>query len=95
MGLFGPPNIEKMKAKRDVEGLIKALAYKSGYICEEFEVRKAAADALGQIGDIRAIQPLYYALHDDNVNSDLAKAMEHALARFPGQIGVYENDHDW
>jgi hypothetical protein len=28
MPLFGPPDIEKLKAKRDVQGLIKALSYK-------------------------------------------------------------------
>ena len=27
MGLFGPPNVEKLKAKSDIDGLIKALAY--------------------------------------------------------------------
>jgi hypothetical protein len=27
MGLFGPPDVEKMKAKGDVKGLIKALGY--------------------------------------------------------------------
>ena len=27
MPLFGPPNVEKLKAKRDAPGLIKALVY--------------------------------------------------------------------
>ena len=30
MGLFGPPNIEKMKQKGHVIGLIKALRYERG-----------------------------------------------------------------
>jgi len=30
MPLFGPPNVEKLKAKRDVKGLIKALGYQKG-----------------------------------------------------------------
>ena len=71
MPLFGPPDVEKMKAKRDVDGLIKALQYKrmrnTGIV--EFDntapVRKQAADALGELGDARAIEPLIVAL-DDN-----------------------------
>ncbi len=42
MGLFGPPNVEKMKAKRDVKGLIQALGYQKGS-----NVRRGAAVALG------------------------------------------------
>jgi HEAT repeat protein len=56
MGLFGPPNIDKMKAKRDIGGLIKAL--------ESARYRQAAAQALGQVGDGRAVKPLIGALRD-------------------------------
>jgi HEAT repeat protein len=59
MGLFGPPNIEKMKAKRDVKGLIKALGYQ-----KDSSVRKQAAETLGEIGDARAVEPLIAALYD-------------------------------
>ena len=45
MGFFGPPDIEKMKARRDIEGLIEALGYK-----KDEGVRKAAAQALGEVG---------------------------------------------
>jgi len=61
MGLFGPPNVEKMKAKRDVEGLIKALGYQ-----KDASVRQAAAGALGQMRDPRAVQPLIAALKDSD-----------------------------
>lgn len=55
---MGEPNIEKMKAEKDVEGLIKALK-------DEYEyVRKWAAEALGGIGDARAVEPLIQALKD-------------------------------
>jgi hypothetical protein len=40
MSLFGPPNVEKMKANRDVEGLVKALGYQ-----KDTNVRKEAAGA--------------------------------------------------
>jgi len=45
MGIFGPPNVEKMKAKKDVVGLIKALGYQ-----KDSGVRTAAAEALKELG---------------------------------------------
>jgi len=45
MGFFRPPDIEKMKARRDIEGLIEALGYR-----KEERVRKAAVQALGEVG---------------------------------------------
>ena len=61
MGLFGPPDIEKLKARRDVKGLIKALGYP-----DDYRVRAAAAWALAEIGDTLAIGPLIGALEDGN-----------------------------
>ncbi|MBI5653944.1 MAG: HEAT repeat domain-containing protein [Chloroflexi bacterium] len=61
MGLFGPPDVEKMKAKRDVKGLIKALRYE-----KDWEIRKSAAAALGKICDASAVEPLVAALKDSN-----------------------------
>jgi HEAT repeat protein len=58
MGIFGPPDVEKMEVKRNVGGLIKALRYKKN------DVRKAAAAALGKIGDARAVEPLIATLKD-------------------------------
>jgi len=59
MGLFGPPNVEKMEAKNNVNGLIKALGY-----CKDAGVRRRAARALGQLGDPSAVEPLINALKD-------------------------------
>ncbi len=43
MGLFGPPNVEKLKEKRDMNGLIKALSYeKDAYI--RLKAAKALCD---------------------------------------------------
>jgi HEAT repeat protein len=58
MRLFGPPNVDKLKAKKNIWGLIKALD-------SEFEVREAAVDALGEIGDPRAVEPLISILVDN------------------------------
>ncbi len=52
---FLKPNVEKMKAKKDVEGLIKALRHEGDF------VYSYAADALGEIGDPRAVEPLIRA----------------------------------
>lgn len=46
MPLFGPPDIQKMKAKRDVNGRINALSAKNSA-----PIRQKAAEGLGEIGD--------------------------------------------
>ena len=55
---FEPPDVGNMEAKRDVNGLIRALSYKRGKYgtCDlrwfdAEEVREAATKALGKIGD--------------------------------------------
>jgi len=74
MGFF-KPNIEKMRTRQDVEGLIKALKHK------DFEVRKNATDALGEIGDVRAIEPLIQALKDKG------RGVQKYAAKALGEIG--------
>jgi HEAT repeat protein len=59
MRLF-KPNVAKMEANRDVEGLIHALSDKDNI------VRMGAARALGWIGDVRAVQALKKALKDND-----------------------------
>ena len=58
MGLFGPPDVDKLKAKRNVDGLTKALSYPKD------TVRVAAASALGTLGAPEAVAPLIAALGD-------------------------------
>ena len=60
MPLFGPPNVSQLEAKRDVQGLIKALAYKDS------GVRIAAAEALTPLKDSTAVEALVETLADDN-----------------------------
>lgn len=77
-GLFGPPDVEKLKAKGDVEGLIKALNYE-----KDVSVRRAAAGALGGwvggrlvIQDLRVVEALeMVTLKDENDNVRQAAAM--------------------
>lgn len=83
MGLFGPPNVEKTKGKRDIKGLIKALRYK-----RDGRVRSSAAEALGEIGDARAVQPLCAALRDKDV--DVRRAAAWALTKI-GDVRAVES----
>jgi HEAT repeat protein len=59
MPLFGPPNIPQLEAKRDAQGLIKALAFKDAAI------RLAAAEALAPLKDPLAVEPLAGLLNDE------------------------------
>lgn len=78
MPLFGPPNIEKLKKKRDILRLFKALQYR-----KSAPVRVAAAQALGEIGDDRALGPLKIALEDE------VPDVRVAAAQVLGEIGDY------
>ena len=67
------PNVEELKVKGDIHGLIKALRY------GDFDVRVKAAEALGNIGDKRAVEPLMDTLKDEN--RDVRKEAEKALLK--------------
>ena len=74
MGLFGPPDVKKMHDRKDILGLIKALGYQ-----KDCQIREAAAKALGEIGDARAVEPLIIALKDGSNNLNLRKASAKSL----------------
>jgi len=73
--LFGPSEVEKLKEKRDVEGLI-------GKINLGYRGCSDVCKALGQIGDERAVAPLIEVLEKSKDN-DSRKTAATAL----GQIG--------
>ena len=66
MPLFGPPDIRRLEAKRDAQGLIKALTFKDAAI------RIAAAEALAPMKDPQAVEPLVGLLKDDHSGVRLA-----------------------
>ncbi|MCA9993014.1 MAG: HEAT repeat domain-containing protein [Ardenticatenaceae bacterium] len=51
MALFGPPDVAKLKAQKDIPGLIKALSYR-----KDRNVRLSAAKALEEIGSPEAFK---------------------------------------
>ena len=81
MPLFGPPDVEKLKAKGDVEGLIKALRWSKW---QDVSVVHRAAEALGQIGGATAIDALIQALECSEIPGYYAR---HTVARALGTIG--------
>ena len=76
MGFFSrlfKPNVEKLRRRRDVNGLIKALEY------EDWQIRRQAADALGEIGDNGAIKPLSQILKVDSLSDEVNRTKETAI----------------
>jgi len=69
MLLFSPPDVEKLRAKGNVSGLIKAISYKNNA-----RLSRAAVSALGEIGDARATEPLIAAMGDKYWGMRLAAA---------------------
>ena len=72
MPLFGPPNIDQLEARRDAQGLIKALVFKDAAI------RQAAAEALAPLKDPAAVEPLTALLDDESAG--VRRAAVSALA---------------
>ena len=72
-----PPDVEALQASRDVDGLIAALGYQ-----KDKNIRLKAAQALGHVGDDRAVAPLLAAHFD--VSWSVHEAAGAALA----QIGA-------
>jgi hypothetical protein len=75
MWLFDP-NVEKLEAKRDFDGLISALTHRKA------EIRRLAADAARRLAkqgifDVRTVEPLAVSLHDadDVVRQNAAFAL--------------------
>lgn len=96
MGLFGlgKPNIEKMLARRDVRGLIKAMQH------EDQKIKLKALDAiiiLRSTGDKEAVEPLISALNDRDrdVRAIAAEMLGHIIdRRVVKPLVVALNDED-
>ena len=90
-GLFGT-DVKKLRESRNVQGLIFALQHKDP------TVQYDAAEALGDIGDERAVEPLLAALKNDETGGVRWKAAE-ALSKLgtpavSGLISALQHDDD-
>jgi hypothetical protein len=74
------PDVRELEAKEDAKGLIKALKD------ERKKVRAAAARALGQIADKRAVEPLMWMLKDESMK--VREAAARALGRIVDKRAV-------
>jgi HEAT repeat protein len=86
MPLFGSPSIEKLKANKDIKGLINAMNDGLKKPPEDFEKCQAAAKVLGELKASQAVEPLIKVLLSGDHNSyymDLRQAVSAAL----GEIG--------
>ena len=72
--LLGHPDIDKLKTKRDIQGLIRALRNQ-----KDAGLQKAAAEALGQMRDSLAVGPLINTFQ--NGNEDMRKTCIDALVK--------------
>jgi HEAT repeat protein len=84
MAIFGGtarPNVEKLAAKHDVKGLLRALSYEGEY---EEVIRHQSIQALGQLKAEQAVDPLLTLLAD----SDLPITMRVLIIHTLGQIGT-------
>jgi len=73
-GLF-KPNVKKMEKNKDIDSLLWALRN------ENSNVRREAAEVLGRIGDVKAVEPLIKAFVDMN------EQVRHSAAEAVGRIG--------
>lgn len=90
-GLFGT-DVKTLKEKRNVKGLISALN------CKDLKVQYDAAEALGDLGDDRAVGPLISALKNVELSGVRWKAAE-ALSKIGASavdplIGALQHSDD-
>jgi HEAT repeat protein len=87
-GGFGPPNIAKLKAWKDMEKLEYALSYKKNKGDKGNTVRIAAAQALGEIGGSLASRILVGQIYDPHFNRiELPEELRQTIVQALGNIG--------
>ena len=80
IGRIFKPNVERLKARWDVEGLIKALNHR------DYKVRAKAAEALGDLKAKEAVNALIRALKDES--PEVRKASAYALGRIGDERAI-------
>ncbi|MBZ0297365.1 MAG: HEAT repeat domain-containing protein [Anaerolineae bacterium] len=92
MFFFKKPNIQTLKAKNNVKGLIKALNYKSESMEQkDIQIRTDALVALGEIGDTQATIPIINIINSISIRSMIQDKYNRELREVAiialGQIG--------
>jgi hypothetical protein len=82
------PNIKKFKKEKDISSLIKSLYDK------DYEIRDAAARALGEIGDLYSVKELTFALKDKNRSMSMSAAKALAMIGQPAIESLLSCLHD-
>ena len=80
--LFGPPNVEKLKSKSSVHGLIKASQYN-----KDWKIREMAVKALGDIGGPEIIDSIVFQLRHEN-NNVVMKTIIETLSKIGNERAV-------
>lgn len=92
-----PCYIQRMRDSKDIKGLLKALSYEKDY--KSWEVRAEAAEALKQLGDKSAVEPLIHALKD--ISAEVRRRAAEALGRLGDTraveplVALLKEDEDW
>jgi len=91
MPIFGKLNVWELKKKRDVNGLIKVLSAKIRsypHRNDDLKDHEHAAEALGEIGDVRAVIPLINTFKEKDTSriGDSYRFVHLAAARALGEI---------
>lgn len=76
MPIFGPPNVEKMKAKGDVKGLIRILA--SPYNAHDATLKTQAIKALGQLraeSSVSELKAICLKAYSDSIRHEAVLAL--------------------
>ncbi|MBN1264817.1 MAG: HEAT repeat domain-containing protein [Anaerolineales bacterium] len=94
MALFGPPNIDKLKTRGDVEGLIKALDYKKESRADS-KVRASAARALGELKAEQAVEHLIKALDEYWLKDSVQEALANIGTPAVGQLNALLKHKDF
>ena len=74
------PNLDRMTIQKDVPGLIQALHH------EDHQIREKAARSLGEMGDRRAVEPLFFAAWKDPFTVYVENLGEFGEYIYPVQI---------
>lgn len=77
--MFFKPNVEKLKSKKNVNGLIKAINYK-----KDPQIQIQAITALGELNATQAIEPIILLAYENSSNTQLQKCVEETIR----QIGL-------